>query len=140
MVAVAQATEFLDTLEQDNAQGKRSYWVAVRKADNRAVGTLGLILNTLESDGGVCEYGYGFAPSTWGTGLFQEASRAIIAYTFGTLGYDRIIDRTRSDNHRASIGNEKIGFRVTRTLKDFYNWPDGKKDCVILALERPRPA
>ncbi len=137
MLNVTEAGNFLKMLQKDNARGARSYWVAVRKEDQKAVGTLGLIFGTDVLKENECEFGYGFAPSTWGTGLFQEASEAIFTYVFNVLRLDRIKARTRSDNHRAIVSVEKIGFRIVETVKDYYDLPGGRKDCTILALDRP---
>ncbi len=137
MQDIAEARAFLQMLCDDNAKGARSYWVAVRKEDQKAVGTLGLIFGTDVLAEGECEYGYGFAPCTWGTGLFQEASKAIIEYAFNGLDFVCIKARTRGDNHRAIVSVEKIGFKLAQTIKSYYDLPGGRKDCAILELKRP---
>jgi ribosomal-protein-alanine N-acetyltransferase len=128
------AERFLRALQADNRSGERLYWVAERVNDKRAVGTLGFLF-PFSARHRVAEFGYGFAPETWGTGLFSEAATAAIEFGIETLGLRRIQATTRESNIRSVRGVEKIGFRREATLAEFYQENDGSRsNAVVLAL------
>jgi ribosomal-protein-alanine N-acetyltransferase len=133
-----EAERFAQSLAADNKSGRRLYWVAELLEDKRAVGTLGFIFS-FSPRHRVAEFGYGFAPETWGTGLFSEAAKAIVAFGFTKLGLRRIQAITRATNIRSIKGAEKIGFRQEAVLAEFYQDADGSRcDAVVLALLAPR--
>ncbi len=130
----ADAGRFLESLRDENSSGKRLYWVAECRSDGVAVGTLGLLF-PFSSRHRTAEFGYGFAPSTWGTGAFAEAATAVMHYGFVSLGLHRIQATTRATNTRSIKGVEKLGFRLEAELADFYQEADGgRSDAVILGL------
>lgn len=129
MREVREAEDFLAALAMANKRNERRYWVAVRKNSGKAVGTLGLIL------GDNPEFGYGFAPEAWGTGLFQEAARAVLAFGCAELDLHRISVITRADNVRAIRAVEKIGFITDCVLPKYYNWNGTLKDGIRLVLD-----
>jgi ribosomal-protein-alanine N-acetyltransferase len=129
-----EAEYFVRSLQSDNRSGRRLYWVAELVSDGRAVGTLGLIFSSARHHR-VAEFGYGFAPDTWGTGLFGEAARAVLTYGFETLRLHRVQAITRATNSRSIRGIEKVGFRREATLSEFYHGADGsREDAILLAL------
>jgi len=55
------------------------------------------------------DIGYRFLPQYWGEGLATEASHAILAYAFNTLGIEKVIAIAMNE-HKASIRvMQKIG-------------------------------
>lgn len=133
-----EAERFAQSLAADNKSGRRLYWVAELLQDKRAVGTLGFIFS-FSPRHRVAEFGYGFAPETWGTGLFTEAAEVVIAFGIKKLGLRRIQAITRATNIRSIKGIEKIGFRQEAILAEFYQDADGSRcDAVVLALLAPR--
>jgi ribosomal-protein-alanine N-acetyltransferase len=131
------AEHFLQALEVDNRSGKRLYWVAELGRDKCAVGTLGFLF-PFSPRHRVAEFGYGFSPETWGTGLFTEAATAVIQFGFAKLGLSRIQVTTRAANVRSVKAVEKIGFRREATLAAFYQDNDGdRSDAAVLALLAP---
>jgi [ribosomal protein S5]-alanine N-acetyltransferase len=132
-----EAERFARCLQADNKSGRRLYWVAELRNGERAVGTLGFIF-AFSPRHRVAEFGYGFAPETWGTGLFAEAASAVIAFGFAKLGLRRIQAITRATNFRAIKAVEKLGFRCEAVLAEFYQEPDASRcDAVLLALLAP---
>lgn len=137
-----EAERFLQTLAADNRAGRRLYWVAELKEDKRAVGTLGFLF-PFSARHRVAEFGYGFAPETWGTGQFGEAAKAVVEFGFAKLRLHRIQATTRASNVRSIKGVEKIGFRQEATLSQYYQENNGSRsDAVMLAMlmsgKRPR--
>lgn len=133
MTTEQDACNFLASLTKDNASGHRMYWVATRKSDGRAVGTLGLIF-PFAARHRTAEFGYGFAPEVWKSGLFQEASRAVIAQAFDILDFVRLQAITRATNIKAIRSVEKLGFVREATLRSFYQVGDTRDDAALLAL------
>lgn len=131
--SAADATAFLKGLANDNAAGARLYWVAVRRNDDRAVGTIGFVFTHARRHR-VAELGYGFSPETWGTGLFQEAAAEVLRYAFANLGLVRIHAITRADNVAAIKGVEKVGLKREATLKSFYETDEGRADAAVMAI------
>lgn len=132
------AERFLDSLQGNNRLRKRMYWVAELVDGGRAVGTLGLLF-PFAPHHRVAEFGYGFSPDVWGTGLFAEAAQAVTSYGFSTLGLHRIQALMRSTNVRAIKGVEKIGFCQEALLSDFYQEHDGSRSpAALLALLAPQ--
>jgi len=127
------ALAFLEMLSSDNAAGRRMYWVAVEKAQNRAIGTLGLLFPHARRHR-VADFGFGFSRQWWGSGAFQEAGRAIVGFAFQRLGLARLQAITKSENVAAIRGVEKLGFRREATLRSFYQAPDRRIDAVLLAM------
>jgi ribosomal-protein-alanine N-acetyltransferase len=133
------AERFLRVLQSDNRSGKRMYWVAELKAGERAVGTLGLLFPFAPRHR-VAEFGYGFAPNVWGSGLFAEAAQAVVDHGFAKLGLHRIQALTRAANVRSIKGIEKIGFRQEAVLAEFYQEQNGERSsAALLALLAPAP-
>lgn len=131
------AERFLQSLQKDNRSGKRMYWVAELKDGKRAVGTLGLLFPFAPYHR-VAEFGYGFAPDVWGSGLFAEAAQAVVDHGFGKLGLHRIQALTRAANVRSIKGIEKIGFRQEAVLSEFYQEQNGERSsAALLALLAP---
>ena len=131
------AERFLHSLQADNRSGKRMYWVAELSDDGRAIGTLGLLF-PFAPQHRVAEFGYGFTPDVWGTGLFAEAAQAVVNYGFATLGLHRIQALTRAANVRSIKGIEKIGFRQEAVLSEFYQEQNGERSsAALLALLAP---
>ena len=131
------AERFLHALQKDNRSGKRMYWVAELKNGKRAIGTLGLLF-PFAPEHRVAEFGYGFTPDVWGSGLFAEAARAVVSHGFGKLGLHRIQALTRAANVRSIKGIEKIGFRQEAVLAEFYQERSGERSsAALLALLAP---
>ncbi|MCP3098116.1 GNAT family N-acetyltransferase [Myxococcus sp. K15C18031901] len=78
----------------------------VRKG--RVIGTCGV---RRESPGDlVAEYGCELDPAAWKHGYALEASRALIAFAFATLGIEGLFARTRPANVGAIRLAESLGF------------------------------
>ena len=133
----ADAERFLHALQKDNRSGKRMYWVAELSDGGRAVGTLGLLF-PFAPHHRVAEFGYGFAPDVWGSGLFAEAAQAVVNHGLATLGLHRIQALTRAANVRSIKSIEKIGFRQEAVLAEFYQEQSGERSAAaLLALLAP---
>jgi ribosomal-protein-alanine N-acetyltransferase len=87
------------------------YWVLLRAGDDVLIGFCGL---RVVDDGPEVELLYGLAPDRWGEGLATEASEAVLAYAFGTLGLARVVARTDTPNRASARVMERLGMAFER--------------------------
>lgn len=93
------------------------------KEDNRAVGSIGLMigknsnLDLPENEG---EIGYWIGVPFWGQGLIPEAVRELIRYAFVDLGIETLWCGYFDGNEKSKRCQEKCGFVWHHTDKDIY--------------------
>ena len=58
------------------------------------------------------EVGWGVDPAWWGRGIATEAGAAAVAWTFGELGFVRVVSIATEDNVASRRVMAKLGFRV----------------------------
>lgn len=126
------AASFLDKMSAANQADERCYWIVVDRTNGQAVGTLGLLFPYAHRHR-VADFGYGFSPKVWGTGVFQEAGKAVVHFGLTNLNLVRIQAFTRADNIAAIEGVKKIGFEEEANLKSFYQTGHGRADATVLA-------
>jgi ribosomal-protein-alanine N-acetyltransferase len=131
--SVEDAAVYLNGLRTDNAASRRRYWVVVENHTQKAVGTLGLIF-PFAARHKVAEFGYGFSPSVWGSGYFQEAAKAVFKIAFDEMGLVRIQAIARVDNVAAIRSTQKLGFQNEALLQSFYQSGGNRVDAVVMAL------
>ena len=57
----------------------------------------------------VVEWGFAIGSQFWGTGVFQESARAVLAFTFAVLGTTRVEARSSVANGRGNGALQKLG-------------------------------
>jgi RimJ/RimL family protein N-acetyltransferase len=77
---------------------------------------------------GVADLGYRLARSAWGNGYGREAAVRLLGHAFTTVGLDRVIAQTRSDNVRSRRLLETIGMEYVRTFRSLDDHSDGPLD------------
>lgn len=87
-----------------------SFWPVIERASGLLVGEAGLF--PLSPDGPDVALGYAFGSPWWGRGYATEASRAVIAEAFGSLGMKRLVAITREANVGSQRVLTKLGFRM----------------------------
>jgi RimJ/RimL family protein N-acetyltransferase len=80
------------------------------------------------SDPGVADLGYRLARPAWGQGYGREAAVRLLEHAFMTVGLDRVIAQTRSDNVRSRRLLEAVGMRYVRTFRSLDDHSDGPLD------------
>jgi RimJ/RimL family protein N-acetyltransferase len=63
------------------------------------------------------EWGFAIAPAFWGTGLFIEAARLVLAFCFRTIGVLRLEARAATVNGRGNGAMRKLGASRDAVLK-----------------------
>jgi ribosomal-protein-alanine N-acetyltransferase len=88
------------------------YWPVFRLADDEHLGCAGL--RPVPDSEDVLELGFHLRPEHWGRGFATEASRAAIAYGFGTAGARTLVAGHHPENEASRRVLERLGFRHTR--------------------------
>jgi len=68
-------------------------------------------------DPGVADLGYRLARAAWGRGYAREAVGRLLDHAFGTVGLERVIAQTRSDNLRSRHLLEVVGLQFVRSFQ-----------------------
>ncbi len=115
----------------------------------RAAGTyvcFGIVPNGLEHSVGlfqvrelnasfdVAEWGFAMGSNFWGTGLFIESARAVIAFTFDTIGARRLEARSSVRNGRGNGALQKVGAMREGVLRKSFLRNGEYHDQVLWAL------
>lgn len=93
------------------------------KADNRAIGCVGLLIGEKSNVGlpeGEGEIGYWIGVPFWGRGLIPEAVTAIIRRAFEDLRLKTLWCGYFEGNEKSKRVQEKCGFIYHHTVKDLY--------------------
>jgi ribosomal-protein-alanine N-acetyltransferase len=70
------------------------------------------------------ELGYWIARLSWGQGIASEATRAVLRWSFGTLGLHRVMARHMATNPASGAVMRKSGMRLEGTLRE-HHWKNG---------------
>lgn len=129
--SIDDAVQYLEALTLANENKTKMYWLVI--LEGQCVGSLGFnfLYNPRHR---TQDFGYGIARRVWGQGVFSEAAREVTKFGFETLGLDRIQAATRSDNAQSVNALLRLGFVLEGTLTRFYETPEGRADCAVLAL------
>ena len=85
------------------------YWSIFLR--NTPVDFLGWVhLLSLPDDKQAAEIGWRLKRSAWGKGYATEAARVILVHAFETVGSDRVVACTHTDNNRSKRVMERLGF------------------------------
>jgi RimJ/RimL family protein N-acetyltransferase len=69
-------------------------WVVIHKGSNKFLGWCGLKLN----EENIVDIGFRFFKKEWNKGYATESAKAVLNFGFNSLGIDKIIGRTASNN------------------------------------------
>lgn len=102
---------------------KPETYAVVLKAENRAVGSIGLKLgkeSTLDIPQTEAEIGYWIGKPYWGRGLIPEAVRELLHYGFARLKLQRIWCGWFDGNEKSKRVQEKCGFKYHHTNENIF--------------------
>ena len=71
----------------------------------------------LEPGFGSAEWGFAIGSPFWGRGLFMEGAKAVIDFSFGTVGANRLEARSIASNARGNAALRKVGAFQECTLR-----------------------
>lgn len=114
VISLEQVAEVVASSTQDFATHGFGHWCATWKDSSALVGWCGLRYFGNPPE---VEVLYGVMPQAWGQGLAVEATRAVLAYGFATLGLERIYAGTDPPNKASVRVMEKVGMRFDKRLE-----------------------
>ncbi len=88
----------------------------------------------LEPGWGTAEWGFALGSAYWGTGAFVESAEAVLAFTFETLGVNRLEGRATVRNGRGIAALRKIGAVQEGTLRRSFLRQGVYHDQVLYAV------
>jgi ribosomal-protein-alanine N-acetyltransferase len=95
----------------------------------------GLIqIRKLESTFSTAEWGFVVGQPFWGTGLFINSAKAVMAFLFETVGVRRLEARTVVTNERANGALRKLGFTQEALLREGFCSDSGSVDQILWAM------
>lgn len=118
---------------------KTYQWAIVLKETQEVIGSISLfnIVTLHEKEEAVCEFGYCLSRKYWNQGITTEASFAVLAFAFETVGFTRV--KARHDVLNVASGRvmQKLGMRYDRLLKNACQ--NGRRqwiDCDIYKIQQ----
>jgi RimJ/RimL family protein N-acetyltransferase len=98
---------FIAWTHQERNAGRYVCYGVVPEGCDHAVGVIQVRQLGLSMD--VVEWGFAIGSPFWGTGVFQTAARAVLAFTFAVLGTTRVEARSSIENGRGNGALQKLG-------------------------------
>lgn len=114
--------------------GEGIEWAAIRRADDRLIGSFGL--KRTDWRGRSTEIGYWVAPWARGEGLAVEAVQAIARWLLIEQGFERMVLRAAIGNVSSQRVAEKAGFTREGMARNAGFTNDGRVDLVVFSLTR----
>lgn len=110
--------KLLRRMDGDGECKTANYWVVRRKADNRLVGTVGLV--NLNPERRSIEWSYGIDPLLWGEGYILEIQQLLKKYVFEILELNRLYGLTMAANKRTISSVLAAGMKHEGVLRQYY--------------------
>lgn len=104
---IAGFERFIEWTLRERAAGTYMCFGIVPAGYHQAVGLFQV--RQLNASFEVAEWGFAMGSGFWGTGVFVESARAVIAFTFGTIGTQRLEARSSVQNGRGNGALQKLG-------------------------------
>ncbi len=109
-------------------------WAAVRRSDDRLIGSFGL--KRTDWRGRSSEIGYWVAPWARGEGVAVEAVQAIARWLLLEQGFERMVLRAATGNTASLRVAEKAGFTREGVARNAGFTNSGRVDLVVFSLVR----
>lgn len=109
---------FIAWSERQRALGAYASFAVVPRGTDRPIGLFQV--RAMESRFGAAEWGFAIAPEFWGSGVFADAARLVINFTFEVLGARRLEARSAVQNLRGNGALLKIGALHEATLRQSF--------------------
>ena len=80
------------------------------------------------------EWGFAIGSAFWGTGVFEDGAKLVVAFAFDTLGVQRLEARAAVLNGRGNAALRKIGAVAECVLRKSFHHGGGYLDQVLYAM------
>ncbi len=104
---IAGFERFIEWTHRERAAGNYVCFGIVPAGYDQAIGLFQVRQLTASFE--VAEWGFAMGSGFWGSGLFVEGARAVIAFAFDTIGVKRLEARSCVENGRGNGALQKIG-------------------------------
>ena len=104
---IAGFERFIEWTHRERAAGTYICFGIVPAGYHQAVGLFQV--RQLNASFEIAEWGFAMGSGFWGTGVFAESARAVIAFTFGTIGTHPLEARSSVQNGRGNGALQKLG-------------------------------
>ena len=98
---------FIDWTHRERAAGRYICFGIVPAGLEQAIGIIQV--RTLAPGFDIAEWGFAMGSSFWGTGIFQEAAKQVLAFVFTDVGIHRLEARSAVRNGRGNGALQKLG-------------------------------
>jgi RimJ/RimL family protein N-acetyltransferase len=98
---------FIEWTHRERAAGHYVCFAVVPAGHYQAIGIIQV--RQLNGSFEVAEWGFAIGAEFWGTGLFIEAARHVVTFTFASLGTSRLEARASVQNGRGNGALQKLG-------------------------------
>ena len=110
------AEEWINTHEEQFAEGKIANFAIVLRSSSDLIGSIGL---TIDQEHERAELGYWIGKPYWGNGYCTEAGKAVIRYGFNDFNLNRIHAQYLNRNPASGRVLEKLGMRYEGYLRQY---------------------
>jgi ribosomal-protein-alanine N-acetyltransferase len=115
---IAGFERFIEWTHRERAAGTYVCFGIVPAGYEQAVGLFQVRQLTASFE--TAEWGFAMGSGFWGTGLFVESARAVIAFTFDTIGSHRLEARSSVQNGRGNGALQKLGATREAVLRSSF--------------------
>jgi len=111
--------QFIDWVNGQRAAGQYICYAVVPRGGTTAIGLIQV--KQLQGSFDTAEWGFVFGQPFWGTGMFVEAAKMVLEFTFETLGTQRLEARVVVANGRGNGALHKLGARCEAVLRQTFS-------------------
>ena len=129
---IAGFERFIEWTHRERATGRYICFGIVPDGYEHAVGLFQV--RQLNSSFQTAEWGFAMGSSFWGSGIFIESARAVVAFTFATIGAERLEARSCVENGRGNGALQKLGATREGVLRQSFLRNGEYHDQVLWAI------
>lgn len=129
---IAGFERFIEWTHRERAAGNYVCFGIVPDGYDQAVGLFQV--RQLNASFQTAEWGFAMGSNFWGTGLFIESARAVVAFTFNTIGAERLEARSCVQNGRGNGALQKLGATREGVLRQSFLRNGEYHDQVLWAI------
>ena len=123
---------FIDWTHRERAAGRYICFGIVPAGLDQAIGIIQV--RTLAPGFDIAEWGFAMGSSFWGTGIFQEAAKQVLAFVFTDVGIHRLEARSAVRNGRGNGALQKLGATREGVLRKSFLREGAYHDQVIWSI------
>jgi ribosomal-protein-alanine N-acetyltransferase len=131
---VAGFERFIEWASRQRVAGEYACFAVVPTGADDPVGIIQV--RQLNGSFDTAEWGFAIAPAFWGTGLFPEAARLVLAFCFRKVGVRRLEARAATVNGRGNGAMRKLGASRDALLKCSFNRDGRYFDQFLWSIRR----